>query len=78
VRAEAVHRLRELIAMQAQLTGDTVVVVPILVSKGGISRSRIMKDLEGLPVRYADTSILPHPAIASWVARRVASLVVDR
>jgi sirohydrochlorin cobaltochelatase len=73
VRAEAIQRLRELIAMQAQVTGDTVVVVPILVSKGGISRSRIMKDLEGLPVRYADTAILPHPAIASWIARRVAS-----
>jgi sirohydrochlorin cobaltochelatase len=71
VRAEAVQRLRELIAMQAQLTGDTVVVVPILVSKGGISRSRIMKDLDGLPVRYADTSILPHPAIGNWIARRV-------
>ena len=73
VRAEAIQRLRELIAMQAQITGDTVVVVPILVSKGGISRSRIMKDLEGLPVRYADTSVLPHPAIASWIARRVGS-----
>jgi sirohydrochlorin ferrochelatase len=71
VRAEAIHRLRELITMQAEITGDTVVVVPILVSRGGISRSRIMKDLEGLPARYAESSILPHPAIAEWVARQV-------
>jgi sirohydrochlorin ferrochelatase len=71
VRAEAIHRLRELIALQAEVTGDTVVVVPILVSRGGISRSRIMKDLEGLPARYVDSSILPHPAIAAWITRRV-------
>src|SRR5262245_28059391 len=38
VRAEAVARLRELIAMQAELTAAPVTVIPILVSKGGISR----------------------------------------
>ena len=78
VRAEAIRRLRELISLQAQVTGDSVVVVPILVSRGGISRSRIMKDLEGLPARYADTSILPHPAIAEWVSRRVRTAITDR
>jgi sirohydrochlorin ferrochelatase len=72
VRAEAVQRLRELISMQAELTGDTVLVVPILISRGGISRSRLTKDLEGLPVRYADTAILPHPAVAEWIARRAS------
>lgn len=29
-----IHRLRELISMQAEMMGDTVVVVPILVSRG--------------------------------------------
>lgn len=70
VRAEAIARLRELIAMQAELTGKPVVVVPILISKGGISRSRLMKDLEQLPIRYADEPLLPHPAMAAWIARR--------
>ncbi len=70
VRAEAVARLRELIAMQAELTDAPVTVVPILVSKGGISRSRIMKDLEGLPVRHSDVPLMPHAAIAEWIARR--------
>ncbi|HEX6314439.1 MAG TPA: CbiX/SirB N-terminal domain-containing protein [Gemmatimonadaceae bacterium] len=70
VRAEAVARLRELIAMQARLTNDTVVVVPILVSRGGISRSRILKDIEGLPARYAESALVPHPAIAAWITRR--------
>lgn len=70
VRAEAIARLRELIALQAELTEAPVTVVPILVSKGGISRSRIMKDLEGLPVRYTDVPLVPHDAIASWIERR--------
>lgn len=70
VRAEAVQRLRELIALQAELTGKPVVVVPILISRGGISRSRLMADLAGLPIRYSGDPLLPHPAIAAWIARR--------
>ena len=72
VRAEAVQRLRDLVALQAEMTGQPVVVVPILISRGGISRSRVMQDLQGLPIRYSDTGILPHPAIAKWAARRVS------
>ena len=71
VRAEAVKRLRELIAMQAEITGGPVTVVPILISRGGISRSRILQDLEGLPIRYSGEPLLPHPAIAEWISRRV-------
>lgn len=71
VRAEAVLRLRELIAMQHELTKDTVTVVPILVSKGGISRSRVLQDLQGLSISYSGDPLLPHPAIAEWIARRI-------
>ena len=70
VRAEAVQRLRELIALQAELTGKPVVVVPILISRGGISRSRLMTDLAGLPIRYSGDPLLPHPAMAAWITRR--------
>jgi hypothetical protein len=70
VRAEAVLRLRELIALQAELTGQPVIVVPILVSRGGISRSRVLQDLKGLPIRYADDPLLPHPAMPDWITRR--------
>jgi sirohydrochlorin ferrochelatase len=73
VRAEAVARLRELIAMQAELTDAEVIVIPILVSRGGISRSRIMQDLAGLPIRYSGEPLMPHPAMADWIARRVKS-----
>lgn len=70
VRTEAVQRLRELIALQAELTGKPVIVVPILISRGGISRSRLMADLQGLPIRYSGDPLLPHPAIAAWITRR--------
>jgi sirohydrochlorin ferrochelatase len=71
VRAEAVLRVRELIAMQHELTQQDVVVVPILVSKGAVSRDRIPADLAGLPMLYTGEPLLPHPGIARWVESRV-------
>ena len=68
VRAEAVTRVRELIAMQYAMTRDTVVVVPVLISRGRVSRETFMKDLAGLPVVYLGDPLLPHPAL-SLVAR---------
>jgi len=47
-------------------------VVPILVSEGRVSREKIPADLEGLDVVYTGEPILPHPALARWIARRVA------
>ena len=71
VRAEAVLSIRETIALQHALTGKPVVVVPILVSEGRVSREKIPADLEGLDVVYTGEPILPHPALARWIARRV-------
>lgn len=50
VRIEAVRRVRELIELQHLATGKEVLVVPVLVSKGTISRDKIPNDLKGLPV----------------------------
>ncbi|HET6363376.1 MAG TPA: CbiX/SirB N-terminal domain-containing protein [Gemmatimonadota bacterium] len=71
VRAEAVRGIRETIALQRELTGRPVVVVPILVSEGKVSRETIPADLSGLDVVYTGEPILPHPALARWIARRV-------
>jgi sirohydrochlorin ferrochelatase len=71
VRVEAVLGIRETIALQRELTGRPVVVVPILVSEGRVSREKIPADLEGLDVVYTGEPILPHPALARWIARRV-------
>lgn len=71
VRAEAVTRARELIALQRAATGQDVIVVPILVSSGDVSNKKLPADLAGTPAVYAGAPILPHPLMATWVERRV-------
>jgi sirohydrochlorin ferrochelatase len=71
VRAEAVRHVRDLIELQARLTGKDVIVVPMLISKGSVSRDKIPADLAGLPHVYGKETLVPHPAIARWVEARV-------
>lgn len=71
VRAEAVRQVREMIALQHELTGQDVVVVPVLVSTGMVSREKLPRDLEGLPVVYTGEALLPHTGMARWVEARV-------
>jgi sirohydrochlorin ferrochelatase len=71
VRREAVRRVRELIALQYEITGQPVIVVPVLVSRGRVSRETFLKDLQGLPVVYTGDPILPHSALTSWIEQRV-------
>lgn len=73
VRAEGVKRTRELIEMQHQLTQKPVVVVPVLVSKGSINRSKLPQDLAGLPIVYSGEALLPHPEMVKWIERRAAA-----
>ena len=71
VRAEAVRRVRELIELQHMVTGKDVVVVPVLVSKGSVSRDKVPNDIRGTPSVYAGEPLLPHPAMARWIEARV-------
>jgi len=71
VRTEAVDHVRELIRMQRELTGRDVVVVPVLVASGRVSRETIPADLKGLPVIYSGETLLPHPGMARWIETRV-------
>lgn len=71
VRAEAVKRVRELIEMQHLITGRDVIVVPVLVSKGSVSRDKVPNDIKGTPSVYAGEPLLPHPAMARWIESRV-------
>lgn len=73
VRAEAVTRIRELIALQAELTGRLVVVVPALVATGRMSKQTIAKDIAGLPVSYSGEALLPGTTLARWVESKVAA-----
>jgi len=73
VRAEAVLRVRELIELQHLATGKEVLVVPVLVSKGAISRDKIPNDLQGLPVVYSGEPLLPHVEMVRWIEHSVAA-----
>ena len=72
VRAEAVKRTRELIELQYALTQQPVIVVPVLVSKGSINRSKLPQDLAGLPIVYNGDALLPHPEMIRWIESRAA------
>lgn len=71
VRAEAVTRVRELIELQRMATGQDVVVVPVLVSKGEVSRDKVPNDIKGTPSIYSGEPLLPHPAMSRWIEQRV-------
>lgn len=71
VRAEAVRRIREIIELQHELTGQPVVVVPILISQGRITREKLPRDLADLPIAYSGEALLPHPGLARWIEARV-------
>jgi len=73
VRAEAA-RVRVLITLQHELTRKPVVVVPVLVASGQISRQKLPRDLEGLPIVYSCEALLPHAGMARWVEARVEQL----
>ena len=66
-----VRRTRELIELQHAVTGRDVIVVPVLVSKGMVSRDRVPRDIAGTPSIYSGEPLLPHAAMARWVERRV-------
>jgi sirohydrochlorin cobaltochelatase len=71
VRAEAVTRTRELIEMQRAITGRDVIVVPVLVSKGAVSRDKLPADIRGTASIYLAEPLLPHAAMARWIESRV-------
>jgi sirohydrochlorin ferrochelatase len=71
VRAEAVASVREIIELQHALTGQPVVVVPILVSTGSVSQEKIPADLASLPIVYTGEALLPHGGLARWIEARV-------
>lgn len=70
VRAEAVRRVRDLIELQRMVTGKDVLVVPVLVSKGVVSRDKLPKDLAGMPIVYSGEPLLPHPEMVRWIEER--------
>jgi sirohydrochlorin ferrochelatase len=74
VRAEAVRRVREIIELQSLASGQPVLVVPVLISAGAVSRDKVPADIAGTPSVYSGDPLLPHDAMARWIERRVRTL----
>lgn len=71
VKGAARTELRRLVAEADE--GGTAVVVPVLLSAGGIE-AQIEADLADLPHRFA-RPLMPHPNIERWVETRAAELL---
>lgn len=69
IRRAAVQALRDTIASLAKASGDSVVVLPVLISTSTLSTIRVPADLAGLPVRYARLPLAPLPPLARWIER---------
>jgi hypothetical protein len=73
VRAAAIAALRATIERLARASGDSVLVLPALISSGAIDQVKIPRDLEGLPVRYVPAVLAPRPELARWIERTAAA-----
>lgn len=71
LRAEAGRRVRELIDLQHTATRHDVIVVPVLVSKGRVSRDKVPADIRGTPLVNHGEPLLPHPVNSRWIESRV-------
>jgi sirohydrochlorin ferrochelatase len=69
IRAAAVADSRARIVALAEATGDSVTVLPVLVSTGRIATATIPRDLIGLPIRYVPAPLTPSAHLARWVER---------
>ena len=70
VRSKATAELRAVVEGAVQ-EGKSVLVVPLLLSYGGIEAG-IRRRLEGLPYRMADQALLPDERLSEWVLMQAA------
>jgi sirohydrochlorin cobaltochelatase len=71
VKDAARARFRQEVADASR--GGEVIVVPLLLSSGGIE-AEVEKDLQGLSSRFAQP-LMPHPNIARWAAAQAQELL---
>jgi len=72
VRAAAVKDFREKVARTEHGKLGPVVVVPVLIARGGIER-KIPKDLAGLDYKWDGKTLMPHEGFDGWVLERAAT-----
>lgn len=69
VRAAAVAAMRDTVMALSRRASDSVVVMPVMISSGTITKVKIPRDLAGLPIRYHPRPLAPLPMLARWVER---------
>lgn len=67
VKSAAIADLRGMISAAAKTT--RVIVVPHLISRGGIE-THVKEAVEGLPVAWSGETLAPHPDLSKWVLKR--------
>ncbi len=72
VREEATRRLRA--TVEAFSASHRVLVIPLLISEGGIEE-KIPQRLAGLSFVYTAEVLLPHPNIGRWLKQQVEAAV---
>lgn len=72
IRAAAVADLREKVSRAKEGRAGPVVVVPLLIARGGIER-KIPKDLAGLDYAWDGKTLMPHAGFDAWVLERAAT-----
>ncbi len=72
IRAAAVADLREKVSRESLGKAGPVVVVPVLIARGGIER-KIPKDLAGLDYAWDGRTLMPHAGFDAWVLERAAA-----
>lgn len=72
IRAANVKRMRDWVE-NARASGKSVLVAPVLMTRGGTVTKRIAKDLDALTYTVVDKGITEHPLFDVWVRETVAA-----
>ncbi len=78
VRAAAVQAMRDSVLAMAARARDSVVAMPVMISSGSITRTKIPRDLADLPLRYRAEPLAPLAALARWIERSAALALAVR
>jgi sirohydrochlorin ferrochelatase len=64
--------MRDSVLAMSARAQDSVVAMPVMISSGSITRTKIPRDLADLPLRYRPEPLAPLGVLARWVERSAA------
>ena len=66
--------MRDSVLAMSARAQDSVVAMPVMISSGSITRTKIPRDLADLPLRYRAEPLAPLAPLARWIERSAGSL----